>query len=58
MSQMLTFFTQFDFVIHYMKGRSNVVVDALSCPAVSGYHFNEPSVPINHDFDMSNVDHE
>ncbi|KAF1333192.1 polyprotein, partial [Globisporangium splendens] len=32
LTRMLTFFSQFDFVLHHMKGSTNVVADALSRP--------------------------
>ncbi|KAF1333225.1 polyprotein, partial [Globisporangium splendens] len=32
LARMLTFFSQFDFVLHHMKGSTNVVADALSRP--------------------------
>nr|CCA16990.1 AlNc14C28G2713 [Albugo laibachii Nc14] len=58
MARMLTFFSQFDFVLHRVKGLSNVVADALSRPAVSGEHSSEPDVPTYHVPDMSHVVHE
>nr|CCA18053.1 AlNc14C44G3613 [Albugo laibachii Nc14] len=47
--------SQFDYVLHHVKGRSNVAADALSCPAVSEEHSTEPDVPTYHVPDMSYV---
>ena len=58
MARMLTFFFQFDFVLHFVKGRSNVVADALSRPTVSGEHSNDSEVPTDHVPDTSHVVHE
>ncbi|CAH0493150.1 unnamed protein product [Peronospora farinosa] len=58
MARMLTFFSQFDFVLHHVKGQSNVVADALSRPPVTGEHSNEPTVPTSHVPDLSHVVHE
>ncbi|DBA01983.1 TPA: hypothetical protein N0F65_006716 [Lagenidium giganteum] len=35
LARFLTFFSQFEFVLHHVKGRLNVVADALSRPAQS-----------------------
>ena len=58
MARMLTFFSQFDFVLHLVKGPSNVVADALSRPTVSGEHSNDSEVPTDHVPDTSQVVHE
>ena len=54
---MSTFFSQFDFVLHHVKGRSNVVVDALSRPTVSGERSDERGVPTHHVPDISHLVH-
>ena len=58
MARMLTFFSQFEFVLHHVKGRSNVLADALSRPTVSGEHSNDSEVPTDHVPDTSQVVHE
>lgn len=57
MARMLTFFSQFDFVLHHEKERSNVVADALSCPVMSREHSDEFAVPLTHVPDVSYVVH-
>uniref|UniRef100_A0AAV1TTG3 Reverse transcriptase/retrotransposon-derived protein RNase H-like domain-containing protein n=1 Tax=Peronospora matthiolae TaxID=2874970 RepID=A0AAV1TTG3_9STRA len=58
MARMLTFFSQFDFVLHHVKGRSNVVADALSRPAVSEDPSSVRAVPTCPVPDLSHVVHE
>ncbi|CAI5714115.1 unnamed protein product [Peronospora farinosa] len=58
MARMLIFFSQFDFVLHHVKGQSNVVADALSRPPVTGEHSKELTVPTFHVPDLSHVVHE
>lgn len=58
MALMLTFFSNFYFLLHHVKERSNVVADAFSRPAVCGEHSNEPAAPINHVIEISGVEHE
>nr|CCA27674.1 polyprotein putative [Albugo laibachii Nc14] len=58
MTRMLMFFSQFDFVLHHVKGRSNVVADALSRPTASGEHSTDTDVPTYPVPDMSHVVHD
>ena len=58
MARMLTFFFQFDFVLHHVKGRSNVVADALSRPAVSRDPSSALAVPTCPVPDLSHVVHD
>ena len=56
--RMLTFFSQFDFILHHVKGRSNVVADALSRPAVSRDPSSALAVPTCPVPDLSHVVHD
>nr|CCA26001.1 hypothetical protein MPER_13185 [Albugo laibachii Nc14] len=58
MARMLTFFSQFDFVVHHVKGWSNVVADALSRPAASGEHSTDTDVSMYNVPDMLQVLHD
>ena len=58
MARMLTFFSQFDFVLHHVKGRSNVLADALSRPTVSREKYGDSAVSTDHVPDTLHVVHE
>ena len=51
MARMLTFFSQFNFTLHHVKGTSNMVADALSRPSVTrpALTSSESIVPHVHD---------
>ena len=58
MARMQTLFSQFASVSYRVKGRSNVVADALSRPTASGEHSTDTDVPTYPVPDMSHVVHD
>jgi hypothetical protein len=44
MARWLSFFAEYNFVVHYMPGKSNILADALSCRP--GYDPRSESFPV------------
>ncbi|KAF1317106.1 polyprotein, partial [Globisporangium splendens] len=47
LARMLTFFSQFDFVLHHVKGSTNVVADALSRPGLEEDKPSDESIKVS-----------
>ncbi|KAF1326506.1 Retroelement pol polyprotein, partial [Globisporangium splendens] len=47
LARMLTFFSQFDFVLHHVKGSTNVVADALSRPGLEEDKPSDESIMVS-----------